>query len=106
MLSRTGWSILERGYRLGRSEIDLIARRGGLIAFVEVKTRSGHGWGTPEEAVTVSKRREIETVARDYLVRHARGWTDVRFDVVSIVTGPGRRLIRCDHLEDAWRPDF
>jgi hypothetical protein len=39
-------------------------------------------------------------------VRHARGWTDVRFDVVSIVTGPGRRLIRCDHLEDAWRPDF
>lgn len=106
MLSRTGWSILERGYRLGRSEIDLIARRGGLIAFVEVKTRSGHGWGTPEEAVTVRKRREIETVARDYLMRHARGWTDVRFDVVSIVTGPGRRLIRCDHLEDAWRPDF
>jgi putative endonuclease len=106
LLARAGWRILERGYRLGRREIDLIARRGSLIAFVEVKTRSGVGWGTPEEAVTLRKRREIEIVARDYLMRHARDWTDVRFDVVSIVTGPGRRVIRCDHLEDAWRPDF
>ena len=106
LLSRAGWRILERGYRLGRREIDLIARRGDLIAFVEVKTRSGVGWGTPESAVTRHKRREIEAVARDYLMRHARGWTEVRFDVVSIVTGPGRRVVRCDHVEDAWRPDF
>jgi putative endonuclease len=105
MLSRAGWSILERGYRLGRREIDLIARRAGMIAFVEVKTRSGGGWGRPEDAVTPRKRRDIEAVAADYLARHARGWTEARFDVVSIVAGPGHRVIRCDHLEDAWRPD-
>lgn len=105
LLTRAGWRILERGYRLGRREVDLIARRGSLLAFVEVKTRATDVFGPPEEAVTRRKRLEIEAVALDYLVRHVRADVDVRFDVVSVVAGPGRRLLRCEHLEDAWRPE-
>jgi putative endonuclease len=105
LLRRGGWLILERGYRLGRREIDVIARRGALLAFVEVKTRSTDAFGRPEEAVTRRKRREIETVALDYLARHVREDVSVRFDVVSVLAGPGHRLLRCEHLEDAWRPE-
>ena len=104
MLREAGWSILARGYRLGRREVDIVARRGRLLAFVEVKTRIALAYGPPSEAVTWRKRREIEAVAADYLMRHVDDDVDVRFDVVSLVSAPGRRVLRCDHLEDAWRP--
>jgi putative endonuclease len=104
-LVRTGWRILATNYRFGRREVDLVVRRNGLVAFVEVKTRAGGGYGRPEESVTRLKRREIEAVARDYLWRHRLRDVDVRFDVVAIVTGAGRRVVRLEHLEDAWRPD-
>jgi putative endonuclease len=104
LLVRAGWRIREHGYRLGRREIDLIARRDSVIAFVEVKTRSEGGLGVPEDAVTWKKRREIETVAQDYLFRHVREDVGVRFDVVAIVADRNRRIIRCEHIEDAWRP--
>lgn len=97
-----GWTILARGYRLGRREIDLIARRGRILAFVEVKTRAGRGWGAPEEAVTARKRREIEIVARAFLARERPGDLDVRFDVVAIEFERGR-MVRYEHIEDAWR---
>lgn len=90
---------------MGRREIDLVASTPHIYAFVEVKTRSpGHMTG-PEEAVNWKKRREIEAVARDYLARHDIGDVGVRFDVVAIVSDSKRRIIRCDHIEDAWRPE-
>ncbi len=106
-LRRTGWRVLERGYRLGRREIDIIAGRENTLAFVEVKTRSGLGYGAPEDAITRRKRREIEAVAQDYLLRHVdpNRDVDVRFDVVAVLVGPDGRLLRCEHLEDAWRPE-
>lgn len=97
--------MLVSNYRFGRREVDLVVRRGGLVAFVEVKTRTGTGFGAPEEAVTRLKRREIEAVARDFLWRHRLDDVDVRFDVIAIVAGSGREVVRIDHLEDAWRPD-
>lgn len=100
-----GWKILASNYKFGRREVDLIVLRHGVLAFVEVKTRAGAGFGTPEEAVTGLKRREIETVAREYLVRHPQGDVDVRFDVLSIVVGPDGRVDHVAHLEDAWRPE-
>lgn len=104
LLERAGWTIRERGYRLGRREIDLVASRPGLYAFVEVKTRSPGPLTRPEDAVHWRKRREIESVARAYLARHHVGDVGVRFDVVAIVSDAKRRIIRCDHIEDAWRP--
>jgi putative endonuclease len=97
-----GWTILERNYRFGRREVDLIVRRGNLIAFVEVKTRAGEGYGAPEDAVTWHKRKEIEAVAHEYLTRHRPGDVDVRFDVISVTVGRG---VRIEHIEDAWRPE-
>jgi putative endonuclease len=79
-----------------------VARKGKLVAFVEVKTRAGDGYGTPEEAVTRLKRREIEIVAGWYLCRHHLTDVDVRFDVISVTVGRNARL---EHLEDAWRPE-
>ena len=103
-LERRGWSVLARNYRLGRREVDLVVRRGDLVAFVEVKTRAGEGYGHPEEAVTRLKQREIEAVAQDFLTRHRLDDVDVRFDVVAIVVADGRRIVRFTHLPDAWRP--
>ena len=103
-LERRGWRILARNYRWGRREIDLVARRDGVLAFVEVKTRAGVGFGHPEEAVTAIKRREIEAVARDFVVRNRMEHLEIRFDVVAIVVGRGRRIQRFTHVPDAWRP--
>ncbi|MGE0159355.1 MAG: YraN family protein [Gemmatimonadales bacterium] len=97
-----GWVIEAQNYRFGRREVDIVARKGNLVAFVEVKTRAGDGFGAPEEAVTALKRREIEIVAGWYLRTHHLVDVDVRFDVVSVTVGPHARL---EHLEDAWRPE-
>lgn len=101
-LVERGWTIAAANYRFGRREVDLVARRGNLVAFVEVKTRAGSGFGAPEEAVTRLKRREIEIVAGEYLVRHRLDDVDVRFDVLAVTVGSG---VRVAHIEDAWRPE-
>ena len=101
-LIQRGWSIEARNYRFGRREVDIVARRGNLLAFVEVKTRGGDAYGAPEEAVTRLKRREIEIVAREYLCRHRLDDVDVRLDVIAVTVGPNARI---EHLEDAWRPE-
>lgn len=103
-LRRAGWCVLDRNYRFGRREVDLVARKDDVVAFVEVKTRAGEGFGEPEDAITRLKRREIEIVAGEYLVRHGLGHLNARFDVFAILVGPGRRIVRTEHLEDAWRP--
>jgi putative endonuclease len=101
-LLQRGWSIEAQNYRFGRREVDIVARKGKLIAFVEVKTRAGDGYGAPEDAVTRLKRREIEIVAREYMYRHRLDDVDVRLDVISVTVG---RNARIEHLEDAWRPE-
>ena len=105
-LEQRGWTILARNYRFGRREVDVVARRGSVVAFVEVKTRAGVGYGAPLEAVTRLKRREIEAVAGQYVARHRLIGVDIRFDAVSIVVErPGARA-RIEHVEDAWRPGW
>jgi putative endonuclease len=104
-LVQRGWSIAAQNYRFGRREVDIVARKGGLVAFVEVKTRAGDGYGAPEEAVTRLKRREIEIVAREYLCRHRLDDVDVRLDVISVTVGRDGRIEHVAHLEDAWRPE-
>ena len=105
-LVRRGWTVLARNYRFGRREVDLVVRRDALVAFVEVKTRAGRGWGTPQEAITALKRREIEAVAVHFLARHGLGEVEVRFDAVAITVVPGADVVGIEHLEDAWRPGW
>lgn len=100
-LERTGWRILDRNYRVGRREIDLVARRGGVVAFIEVKARRGREYGDPLEAVTARKRREIETVAATWLERHGAPDDVYRFDAIAIRLDRSGAS-RIEHLEDAW----
>jgi putative endonuclease len=100
-LLRKGYEIVARGYRLFRGEIDIIARDGGTLVFVEVKTRTDEEFGRPEEAVTPSKQRQIRRIAQGYLVDHPRGESGCRFDVVSILyRGPDD--VRLEHFIDAF----
>lgn len=101
-LERSGWEILERNYRMGRKEIDLVARRGEVVAFVEVKTRSGRGYGHPLEAITWRKRREIQQVAQGWIDRHGRPGYTYRFDAVAVLL-PSGGAAAVEHVEDAWR---
>ena len=106
-LREAGWTVVERNYRFGRREVDLIVQKGRLLAFVEVKTRAGDGCGHPEEAVTWKKRREIEAVASEYLARNPLPEALVRFDVIGIeVAAAHGRVTRFEHVEDAWRPGW
>ncbi len=101
-LQRTGWMILDRNFRMGRKEIDLVARRGEVVAFVEVKTRAGLGYGHPLEAITWKKRREIQQVAAAWIDRKGRPGDLYRFDAVAVQVGGSEPPI-VEHVEDAWR---
>ena len=86
-LVREGWVLLGRNVRIGRGELDLIARRGAVLAFVEVKARRTATYGAPEDAVDGRKRRQVARLAELWLA--ARPWalsgvSDVRFDVVAV----------------------
>jgi putative endonuclease len=97
-----GFEIVARGFRARCGEIDLIARDGAQLVFVEVKTRTSDVFGRPSEAVTARKRRRIARVASSFLVRN--GWTEsaCRFDVVEVLpVGAGWRV---SHIPDAFRP--
>jgi putative endonuclease len=101
-LERAGWTVTHRNFRMGRKEIDLVARRDGVVAFVEVKTRAGAGYGHPLEAITWKKRREIAQVAQAWIDRHGRSGEAYRFDAVAVTfTAGGVPVV--EHVEDAWR---
>jgi putative endonuclease len=88
-LERRGYAIVARRYRRRGGEIDIIARDGETIVFVEVKTREDLAFGGGADAVTAFKRRRMVQVAEDYLARHHRGDCRCRFDVVSIELSSG-----------------
>jgi putative endonuclease len=88
-----GWRILGANVRAGRNEIDLVARRGRSLRFVEVKEKSGTAWGDPAEMVTVEKQRRVRKAARAWLAAHPElGGLDIAFDVVAVWEGRLRRI--------------
>lgn len=100
-LARRGWHIEAHRFRVGHSDLDVVARRGCLVAFVEVKTRGSSGWGAPAESVGWRKRRTIARLAEVWRERHGRVTDVYRFDVVEVRVGGGS--VRIEHLVDAWR---
>jgi putative endonuclease len=92
-LERRGYAILARRYRRRGGEIDIIARDGQTMVFIEVKAREGHDFGEAVEAVTAFKRRRIAELAADYMARGRRPDCPCRFDVVSIHFESGRPRI-------------
>lgn len=100
-LEAVGYRVLERRCRIGGIEIDLIARRDDILAFVEVKTRTSDALVAPERAVDVKKQRRM-IAAADRYVRDGNLDCEIRFDIVSIVKNGRREDIR--HIENAFPP--
>lgn len=92
MLTREGYSILERNFRCLYGEIDLIAEDGQDLVFIEVKTRRGVAYGRPEEAVTLRKQRKVVQVATYYLDMHAYADRSWRIDVVAVQMSTAGKL--------------
>jgi putative endonuclease len=88
-LRRRGYAILARRYRTRHGEIDLVARDGATIVFVEVKTRRGDDFGAGADAVTRWKQRRVTKLAMDFLARSRLDNRPCRFDVVTVDLGPG-----------------
>ncbi len=84
-LKQQGLSIVEQNYRQKTGEIDIIARDGNCLVFVEVKTRNSVQYGMPYEAVTARKQMQISKTALDYLTRNKLADQAARFDVISII---------------------
>jgi len=100
-LRRTGWRVVQRRFRSGRRDIDLVMEREGLIAFVEVKARRGDRFGQPVEAVNWRKQKELAKSAQVWIDRHGRPEESYRFDVVGVLMQGDR--VRVRHVEDAFK---
>lgn len=100
-LSNKGFQIIERNYRYGHGEIDIVAKDGDVLVFVEVKTRKNLEFGPPELAVTKSKQRQVRKISEAYLVEKNINDTDCRIDVVAILI---QRNIppKINHIENAF----
>ena len=99
-LRRHGWRVLQRRFRNGHRDIDLVAERDGLVAFVEVKARRRYDFGDPVGAVHWRKQRELVKAARDWMSRFRCVGESYRFDVVGVVFGAaGPEVI---HVENAF----
>jgi putative endonuclease len=100
-LKRKGMRILCRGFRTELGEIDLIARDGDTLVFVEVKARRQ---GTPAEAVTLEKQRRLTNVSFQFLRRYQLLEIRSRFDVVAIVWPNDRTTPQVEHFPNAFEP--
>ena len=97
-LQALGWRILQRNWRCRYGELDVIAADGAdTVVFVEVKTRTGDGFGGLEHAVTPQKLRRIRRLAGLWLSAQDRGWPNLRIDVVGVRVGR-RRTPEVMHL--------
>lgn len=96
-----GWRCVDANYRAGPKEIDLIVRRGGEIAFVEVKTRAGCSGGGPLDQVGPRKIARVTAAARHWIHHHGGRGDRYRFDVAGVYLGRGETTVTIIH--DAWR---
>lgn len=99
-LRRLGYRVVNRRYRNGHRDIDLVVERDGTIAFVEVKARAGDQFGGPVEAVNWKKQKELTLSALTWISRHGRSGEQYRFDVVGVLIAG--ESVRVRHIENAF----
>lgn len=99
-LAQQGWRILDRRFRNGHRDLDLVAEREAVVAFVEVKARSGRDFGQPAEAVNWRKQRELSRSASVWIARFGRPEQTFRFDVIGVLIDGERARVR--HIENAF----
>ncbi|NPA38125.1 MAG: YraN family protein [Chlorobi bacterium] len=96
-----GYELLEKNWKSGHKEIDLIFRDGDYLVIVEVKTRSSDGWESPKEAVTNKKIRNIIDAAEEYILLNDV-MMETRFDIVTLIPHQDRWEI--EHIKEAFYP--
>jgi putative endonuclease len=99
-LRQRGWRIMNRRFRNGHRDIDLVVERDGTVAFVEVKARKGDDFGGPVAAVNWRKQKELTKSAYVWIDRHGQPLDQYRFDVVGVLVDGERVRIR--HVADAF----
>jgi putative endonuclease len=99
-LRKGGYRIVARNHRCRRGEVDLIAEKGELLVFVEVRTRATAAFGGPEETVDARKQRRVIAAARDFLAQRRGPAKAARFDVIAVVDGPTGPTLT--HFENAF----
>lgn len=102
-LKKKGYKIIDTNYFVRGGEIDIIAHKDGYVVFVEVKTRTNDGFGTPVEAVGYTKQQRIKNAARFYMMNN--GEVDIRFDVIGVlcdVVGNKIKITEIEHIENAF----
>ena len=96
-----GFTILEKNYRGKTGEIDIVAREGDTIVFVEVKARRNLAYGPPQLAVTPFKQRQISRTALTWLAHHRKPNAIARFDVIAILV-PDHEVPQIEHIRNAF----
>lgn len=100
-LLKKKYRILTQRYRFMRGELDIIAEKNNEIIFIEVKTRRNLKFGSPEEAVTATKQKQIRRIAQGYLTQHNILDTACRFDVISVLIYKNGKF-RLEHIKNAF----
>ena len=101
-LKEKGYEILETNWRFRRSEVDIIAKDGAILVFVEVKTRSYDYFGKPESFVSTRKKVLLQDAASAYMRKINHTW-EIRFDIIGILM-QNPTNIEINHFEDAFFP--
>jgi putative endonuclease len=102
-LAEAGLEVLDRNWRAGRRELDLVVREGDVIAFVEVKTRTP-GPQAPLEGIGARKRRDLRRAAESWIHAHPGTGREFRFDAVAVRMRPGGGA-EVEHVRDAFFGD-
>jgi putative endonuclease len=100
-LQKHGYEIMESNFRCPAGEIDIVARDGDAIVFVEVRTRRGQQFGTPEESITPAKKAKLIELAESYIQAREDLPLPWRIDVVAIEVNRGGEISRIELIEDA-----
>ena len=99
-LQKKGYIILHRNWRTGKKEVDIIAQKGDMVIFVEVKSRSAVTLAFPEEAVTAKKQQHLKVAAAEFMDAFPV-YRNARFDIVSVLFNNGL-LHEIMHFEEAF----
>ena len=103
-LLNKGYKILQRNWRFSRAEVDIIAKHGDILVFVEVKTRSSNKMGEPEDFVSMRQMEMLVQAAPAYM-EEIDFEGEIRFDVIGVlISGTEQHVI--NHYEDAWFPEM
>ena len=100
-LESLGYAIRERNWRCSVGELDIVTEKDGVLIFVEVRTRHGDKFGTPEESINKRKQAKLLEVSQTYLEEHHEEQRNWRIDVVAIEIGKRDEVVRMDVIEDA-----